>query len=203
MVRTVLVGMVAAGLMVSACTTKSSDSLDAVAHDYVLLSLTIGEKEPGYIDAYYGPPELQAKAKADAPGQSLEALAKRTDALQRRVAALSGDGEVMDRRRAAFLAAQLTAATTRLMMLQGRKLSFADESRGLFGATPELKPLSHYDPVLARIETLVPGSGTLADRVDAFQNRFNIPPAKLKPVFDAAIAECRRRTVAHIALPAN
>jgi hypothetical protein len=203
MVRTALMGLIAAGLMVSACTKKPTDSLDAIARDYVLLSLTIGEKEEGYIDAYYGPAELQAKAKADAPGQSLDALAKRTDSLQQRVAGLSGEGEAMDQRRAAFLAAQLTAASTRLLMLQGRKLSFADESRGLFGVTPAIRPLSDYDPVLARIEALLLGPGMLADRVDAFQNRFNIPTAKLKPVFDAAIAECRRRTLAHIKLPAN
>jgi len=59
----------------------ASGQLDAIARDYVLLSLTIGEKEDGYIDAYYGPPELQAKAKADAPGQSLDALARRADEL--------------------------------------------------------------------------------------------------------------------------
>jgi hypothetical protein len=177
--------------------------VDAIARDYVLLSLEIGEKEEGYIDAYYGPPELQAKAKAEAATLSLPDLANRTKLLQERVAAVPAKGDSMDARRVRFLAAQLTAAATRLRMMQGEKLSFADEARGLFGVAPDLKPLSAYDPVLARIETLVPGSGTLADRVDAFQNRFNIPADRLKPVFDAAIAECKRRTAQHIALPKN
>ena len=177
--------------------------IDAIARDYVLLSLEIGEKEEGYIDAYYGPPELQAKAKAEAATLSLPDLANRTKLLQERVAAVPAKGDSMDARRVRFLAAQLTAAATRLRMMQGEKLSFADEARGLFGVAPDLKPLSAYDPVLARIETLVPGSGTLADRVDAFQNRFNIPADRLKPVFDAAIAECKRRTAQHIALPNN
>ena len=176
--------------------------VDAIARDYVLLSLEIGEKEEGYIDAYYGPPELQAKAKAEAATLSLPDLANRTKLLQERVA-VPAKGDSMDARRVRFLAAQLTAAATRLRMMQGEKLSFADEARGLFGVAPDLKPLSAYDPVLARIETLVPGSGTLADRVDAFQNRFNIPADRLKPVFDAAIAECKRRTAQHIALPNN
>jgi hypothetical protein len=177
--------------------------VDAIARDYVLLSLEIGEKEEGYIDAYYGPPELQAKAKAEAATLSLPDLANRTKLLQERVAAVPAKGDSMDARRVRFLAAQLTAAATRLRMMQGEKLSFADEARGLFGVAPDLKPLSAYDPVLARIETLVPGSGTLTDRVDAFQNRFNIPADRLKPVFDAAIAECKRRTAQHIALPNN
>ena len=42
--------------------TADQNGLDAIAREFVLLSLTIGEKEEGYIDAYYGPAELQAKA---------------------------------------------------------------------------------------------------------------------------------------------
>lgn len=179
---------------------KPSDSLDEVARDYVRTSLTIGEKEAGYIDAYYGPSELQAAAKADAPKLSLEALSARVEAFRQRAAALA-TGDALDVRRARFLEAQLTAAATRLKMLRGEKLAFEDEALGLFGVRPELKPLASYDPILARIETLVPGPGPLADRVDAFQERFTIPAPKLKPVFDAAIAECKARTLRHIALP--
>ena len=47
----------------------------------------------------------------------------------------------------------------------------------------------------------MPGAGPLATRVEAFRQRYVIPPAKLETVFRAAIAECRARTVAHIALP--
>ena len=55
-------------IMASGCTSvpRAADSLDAAARDYVRLQLAIGEKEEGYIDAYYGPPELQAAAKAEA-----------------------------------------------------------------------------------------------------------------------------------------
>jgi hypothetical protein len=88
-------------------------------------------------------------------------------------------------------------------MMRGEKLSFEDEAQGLFGVRPELKPLQSLDPVIARIEQLVPGQGPLAQRVDAFSNRFNIPKERLKPVFDAAIAECKRRTLQHIKLPAK
>ena len=176
------------------------NGLDAIAREFVMLSLTIGEKEEGYIDAYYGPAELQAKAKADAPTQGLDALARRTDALRKKLEGVTSD-DPMEARRAKFLAAQLTAAATRLRMLKGEKLSFDDEARGLFSVSPAVKPLSSYDPVLARIDKLVPGNGELADRVDAFQNRFNIPKERLKPVFDAAITECRRRTLEHIQMP--
>jgi hypothetical protein len=203
MIRTFFALLVAASLAACNKPAASADSLDAIARDYVELSLAIGEKEEGYIDAYYGPPELQAKAKAEAPKLSLDALASRVAALKSRAAAFDASGNPLEARRAHFLVAQLTAAATRLRMMKGEKLSFADEAKGLFGVTPDLQPLAAYDPVLARIETLLPGSGTLADRVDTFQSRFDVRKDRLKPVFDAAIAECRRRTLQHIALPKN
>jgi hypothetical protein len=191
---------------VAACqgnTPGPDGGVDAVARDYVLLSLEIGEKEDGYIDAYYGPADLQAQAKAAAAKLTLPDLARHTQELQARVAAIPAEGDSLDTRRVRFLAAQLIAAATRLRMMQGEKLSFADEAKGLFGVTPDIKPLESYDAVLAKIETLVPGTGPLPERMEAFQNRFNIPTDRLKPVFGAAIAECKRRTLEHIALPKN
>jgi hypothetical protein len=195
-----------AAVLVAACLAgcretpqASGDTLDAIARDYVLLSLTIGEKEVGYIDAYYGPPELQAKAKANAPSQSLDALAKRTSQLAERLAKVDASGS--DQRRAKFLGAQLTAAATRLRMLKGENLSFEDEAQGLFGVRPTLKPLASYEPLLKQVDALVPGNGPLDQRVEAFQAKFTIPQGRLKPVFEAAIAECKARTAQRIALP--
>lgn len=181
---------------------RPNDSLDAIARDYVKLNLTIGEKEAGYIDAYYGPPELQAEAKAEAPKASLESLAQRVDALSGRVAKFE-EGDGLDARRAHFLQASLTAAATRLKMMRGEKLTFDDEAEGLLGVRPPNRPLSSFDATLARIDKLVPGPGPLSQRVEAFYDRFTIPKDKLKPVFDAAIAECKRRTLQHIKLPAG
>ncbi|HEX8624171.1 MAG TPA: hypothetical protein VF782_03745 [Allosphingosinicella sp.] len=193
-----------AAFLLAGCVSSAPgrESLDSIARDYVKLQLAIGEKEEGYIDAYYGPPEWQAEAKtnADAPA----ALAARAGVLSVRLRSLPDSRlDPMERRRRDFLLAQLKAASTRLAMMQGVKLPFADEAEALFGIRPELKPLSAYDPVLARIERLVPGKGPLSDRVDAFQERFTIPRDRLDAVMRAAIAECRRRTLEHIALPAG
>ncbi|HYW15696.1 MAG TPA: hypothetical protein VE891_06035 [Allosphingosinicella sp.] len=190
----VLAGCVSAG--------PARDSLDSIARDYVKLQLAIGEKEEGYIDAYYGPAEWRAEAKL-APATPA-ALTQRAAVLTVRLNSIA-DGRLdpMERRRRNFLLAQLKAASTRLAMMQGAKFAFADEAERLFGVRPDLKPLSAYDPILARIERLVPGKGPLSDRVDAFQERFTIPGDRLDSVMRSAIAECRRRTVQHIPLPAK
>lgn len=191
-------------LLLAGCATAGPalDSLDSIARDYVQLQLAVGEKEEGYVDAYYGPPEWQSQAKLKP--RSLPELAARAAVLGVRLRSLDDERlEPIERRRRDFLLANLRAAATRLRMMQGEKLAFADEAEGLFGVRPELKPLAAYDPVLARIERLVPGPGALADRVDAFAERFSIAAERLEPVMRAAIAECRRRTAAHIALPAE
>lgn len=205
MFRLAAVMALAAGLLASAPAVAASP-LDAIAERYVKLSLEIGEHEDGYIDAYYGPPEWQAAAKAAEAGKrDLATLASEVDGLRVSLDAVGDPGarSPMDERRALFLEGQLKAAKTRLRMMQGEKLSFEDEAEGLFGVRPDLKPLTAYDPVLAEIDRLVPGEGPLWQRVDAFNDRFIVPADKLRPVMDAAIAECRRRTVEQIKLPAN
>jgi hypothetical protein len=196
--------MILGAILLAGCvaTRGAPDSLDAIARDYVGMTLEIGERDEGYVDAYYGPAEWRETARANP--RSLPELSAAAERLHDRLLALDEAGlDRLDRRRRDFLTAQTVAARTRLRMVQGERLSFAEEAQGLYGVTPELRPLSDYDPALARIEQLVPGSGPLADRVEAFQNRFVIPSDRIDAVMRAAIDECRRRTAAHIDLPDN
>jgi hypothetical protein len=193
-------GLVAA-LLLAGCMTvqERGDSLDAIARDYVGLTLEIGTHEEGYVDAYYGPAEW--KQAAEANPRPLPALAQAASSLQARLRATPQPADPLVQRRRAFLDAQLTAARTRLRMIAGERLSFAEETQGLFGVTPEIRPLADYDAVIARIERLVPGTAPLPERVEAFQGRFVVAADRLDSVMRAAIAECRRRTVQHIPLP--
>jgi hypothetical protein len=192
---------VVAALLLAGCMTAAdrADSLDAIARDYVGLSLEIGTHEDGYIDAYYGPAEW--KQAAEASPRAVPALAEAAAGLQARLRATPAPADPLVQRRRAFLDAQLTAARTRLRMISGERLSFAEEAQGLFAVTPEIRPLSHYDSVLARIDQLAPGTAPLAERVEAFQSRFVVPGERLDAVMRAAIAECRRRTAEHIPMP--
>ena len=196
-------------LLLGACATPmhpgtdpTGDSLDAIANDYVALTLEVGEREPGYVDAYYGPAEWQAAAKAN-PRTVPQLIQGAADLTQRLDAVPDRGLDAASLQRRKYLKAHVSAASARLRMLSGEKMSFADEAEALFGIRPELKPLSDYDPILARIDTLVPGAGPLTDRITAFKAGFVIPRDRLEQVMAAAIAECRRRTAQHIALPAN
>src|SRR5262245_15025956 len=122
MIRHIAAALAALALAACAKTSEPAADFDAIARDYLLLQLTIGEKEEGYIDAYYGPPEIQAQAKAEAAANDLPKLAARVAALRERIAAAPkeagpmANGPSMEQRRAKFLDAQLVAAQTRLRM---------------------------------------------------------------------------------------
>lgn len=176
--------------------------LAPIARDFVKLTLEAGAREPEYVDAYYGPAEWAAAAKANP--RSIPDLRRAADTLKARAEAIDSKALApIDARRRAYLIAMLTAAQTRLAMADGVKFRFADEARGLFGTAPDLKPLESYDKTLAEIEKLVPGDGPLWKRVSDYKESLRIPAEKLRPVMEAAIAECRRRTQSHIKLPAG
>jgi hypothetical protein len=179
--------------------SATGDSLDAVARDYVRLILEIGEREPGYVDAYYGPPEWQAEAQA-AP-RTVPQLSQGAAGLRQRLEAIEPGADPTVRQRKRYLLAHVSAASARLRMLSGERMGFADEAEALFGVRPELPPLSRFEPVIARIDALVPGEGDLAARVAEFRQGLVIPPDRLDAVMRAGIAECRARTVRRIRLP--
>jgi hypothetical protein len=194
----------AVGLLlgVPAFASPGSELLDKIAVDFVRLTLEAGEREPGYVDAYYGPEEYQRAAKlAPRPVSTLRKEADRLQMLLAKVPAKDLDAD--QRRRKLFLKGQLRAAQTRLAMIAGDKFSFEDEAEGLFSVRPVLKPLKSYDPILARIDKIVPGKGDLAARVDAFQNKYVIPTDRLEPVMKAGIAACKAKAEQHIKLPAD
>ena len=78
----------------SAAAPARPDTLDAAARDYVRLQLAVGQKEDGYIDAYYGPPAFEAQGKALARREDLPALQRRAEALRDRAFRLGSLGGV-------------------------------------------------------------------------------------------------------------
>jgi hypothetical protein len=192
--------LLAAAMMLAVAAKRPPSPLDGIAEAYVHLSLEAGEREPGYVDAYYGPDDWATEAKARP--RAVAELRAEAARLSKDLNAVAPDRlSPEDRQRRGFLLAQLKAAETRLAMMAGVKFAFADEAQGLFGIRPTLKPLTAYDPIVAKVAAMVPGDGPLWQRVDAWQNRFVIPADRLEPVMRASIAECRARSAAHIAMP--
>jgi hypothetical protein len=175
--------------------------LDAAGEYYARLVLALGERDSDYVDAYYGPPAWRDEAKK--ARKSLDEI---------RTAAVAVLAEVEKARphdepsklRQSYQRHQLGALIARVGMLSGSKMSFDDESKALYDAVAPRHDDAYFAAVVADLEKeLPPGSGTLADRYQAFRKDFVIPRDKLDAVFRKAIEVARERTLSHLSLPAE
>jgi hypothetical protein len=179
---------------------ETAPDLDDMAEDYVILELAMGLHDGNHVDAYYGPEALR-QAAADAE-LTLQDISAQADELAERLAGWPGNrNNRMQLARISGLGQRLRSLQTRAAINAGTTFDFDEESELLFGVTAPNHDASHFEEILTRIEALLPGAGSLSARVNAFQDQFVIPLDKLSEVFDAAIEECRRRTLEYIELP--
>jgi hypothetical protein len=202
--RRSLQAFAAVGFVVALGITGRSDRgprlpLDADAREYVRLAVALGERDGDSLDFYAGPHELVADIRAHPP--SLDSLEHSAEAAISRLE--SGDVAARQRPRRERLLRELRALIFRVRLLLGERPAYDVESEALFGSAPGPAPDHHFAEIRARIGALVPGSGRLVDRYAAYDRRFTVPSDRLPAVFERALAECRRRTLAHVQLPSD
>ncbi|HEY3367333.1 MAG TPA: hypothetical protein VGK74_19930 [Symbiobacteriaceae bacterium] len=166
--------------------------------EYLRLGLRIEKYFPGFVDGYFGPPELKAAVETEpvvlAPALAREA-AQLADSL-----AVQG----FEANRTAYLGKQVRAMETVCRKLAGEEFSLEDEVRLCYDIQPVRTPEAEFDEGLALYEEALPGPGTLAERLTARRTRYELAPDKAELVvglMEKAIAEARRRTLAFVDLP--
>jgi len=180
--------------------TLTTAELDALGEGYARLALAMGTHDPDYVDAFYGPPEW--KLEADRDSLPIPRILATADSLVRRLALSPPRGaDELTLLRQRFLRRQLEALAARARMLNGEQLTFDAESQALYDAVAPSHADSSFLPTLARLDSLLPGTGPLGERWEEFRKEFEIPAARLDTVFHVAILEARRRTREHLALP--
>ena len=180
--------------------TTSEHAMNRSAEAYVKLVLAVGQHDADYVDSFYGPEEW--KTEAERVRRALPEIRTEADALLSSLRATSptGDDEML-RLRHRYLVRQLESLVARVDMLQGKRLSFDDESKALYDAVAPTNSEEYFRNMVEELERQLPGTGPLIQRYDAFRRAFVIPPAKLDTVFLTAIAACRERTARHMSLP--
>ena len=175
-------------------------AMNDIGEAYVRLVLALGTHDTDYVDAYYGPPAWRAEAEAAKP--PVDTIRTRALALVARLGDAPTTGtDSLARMRHSYLRKQLGALVARTEMLQGRKLSFDEESRLLYDAVAPTHDAAHFQAILDRLDRVLPGQGPVAERYQAFRQGFMIPAARVDTVFRAAVAACRARTQRHVPLP--
>lgn len=178
--------------IISVVPVKASPLLDEAAQQYVQLALALGEHDPNYVDAYYGPQEWREHAKQKATG--LKSIVIAAKSIQDVVKQHVGNDELY-KLRIAYLDAQLTALSSKALMLLGSaKYDFDQQSLALYGTQAPKNDLQSYKKVLQKLDKMLPGEGSLSERVEKYKSQFVIPKDKLETVFNVAIKACRDRT---------
>ena len=177
-----------------------------LAEQYVHLVLSMGQHDPDYVDAYYGPDAWREQAVRDALslpqiGDAAAVLIAELELAHEIDRGGASDSDSLPQLRRQYLQRQLEALRTRVRMLGGQTLAFDDESDALYDAVAPRHPEAYFQETLTALDARLPGPGPLIDRYGTFRSAFAIPPDRLDQVFEAAIAECRRRTLEHINLP--
>jgi hypothetical protein len=181
-------------------------TMNQIGEAYVRLVLAMGELDPNYVDAYYGPASWRDDARhAQKPARQIDAEAQQLiGALSRSLPEPLPVDPALIALRATYLRNQLGALSARARLYMGMRLRFDDEVRALYDVNPPHYHEGDFQPALDRLEKLLPkGSGTLADRYNRYVDQYAIPTDRIELVMRAAIEAARSRTQAHLQLPAN
>jgi hypothetical protein len=191
------IALVPAGLH-SAFAAEAHAGMSSMAREYVGLVLELGEHDPGYVDAYYGPREWLDQAKSRK--RELPAISADAQRLTGMLAVVRAP-DPLEMRRVRFLSMQLEALAARVEMLQGKKLAFDEESRRLYGVVAPSHDEDHYRRAVQALDAAMPGKGTLRERAEALRRRSIVPADRIDAVFRRGLQACRERTLRHVALP--
>ncbi|MBO9731433.1 MAG: hypothetical protein J7623_22525 [Chitinophaga sp.] len=181
---------------------NSDQQLSVLAEKYVRLGLNIGQYDTDFVDAYYGPDSLKPTSRQPVfPKDSFLQAVDTLKASLQQIATNTKNDTV--RVRADWMMRQLTAFSRRIKIFSGEYSTFDAESKELFDAVAPTYPEHYYQSLIAKLDSLLPGKGPVADRFQQLANHFIISPNKLDTVFKTAIAEARKRTLQHYPLPAD
>jgi hypothetical protein len=186
-------------------TGELETQMNKIAEDYVKLVLKIGVYDADFVDAYFGPEEWKPEedsAKVDSA--VVDDLNNEIDRLLNELEQLAQfKADEMQTLRYRYLYKQLLAAKTRVMMLRGVKLPFDQETTALYDVQVPSHTNEYFQNIIDELDKILPGQGSVDERLLSFKSAFIIPEDKIDNVFNAAIEECRKRTLQQIKLPEN
>lgn len=168
---------------------------DPFAADYLRLALRLDQHVPGLVDGYFGPADLKAAVDLEQLRPAAR-LVEDADALLERLPL-----EVEDAQRRDWLAAQLVALRTQAAAEAGERLPYLEQVSRCFAWTPVRRDEAVFDAAAAELERLLPGTEPLAERLAAWDARFEIAVDRLPAVVDWLVERFRRRADRLFGLP--
>jgi hypothetical protein len=164
-----------------------------VLERYLVLGLRLGRHIDGFVDAYYGPPQLKEQVDAEEPADPSALAAEAAELTD----ALAFDED----HRNTFLRAQLAGCETTARRLAGEPISWADEVERCYGVRPEPVPEERFADAHEKLDAALVGGGSLAERYRAWLETQVVDPAVVESAAHAFEADLRERTRSVFGLP--
>lgn len=201
--RKLILCAIALVVIATACQPeKTKQGLNELASKYVRLGLEIGAYDPAFVDAYYGPDSLKFT------GEVLDVFPYK--AFRQRVAELKAaldaiaDNPTSNEEsglRANWISSQLTAFDRRIRIVAEDYGTFDEEAEDLFGVKIPSHDSTHFIALIAKLDGLLPGEGSIQERQEMLAKKFTIPDDRLDTVFQVAIEAARKITQEKFVLP--
>jgi hypothetical protein len=170
---------------------------DRIVREYLLLGLRLDRLSPGLVDSFTGDRALRRAVDVE-PRPHPVALTEQARLLRRE---LPGADLEPDRKR--FLEAHLVAVETIARKLAGVRVGFVEEVRSYFQVDIRPGHPDTYRRAHASLDELLPGPGSLAERLADHRALDEVPPRRLKDAVHALSSALRDRVRQRFELPAN
>ena len=165
---------------------------------FVRLALAIDEHLPGYIDAYFGPEEWKVQAKQTGKVPLLDL----TDQTQMLATDISKADSLSAQRRE-YLARHVIAMQMSLRLLQGEKVSLADEVEAIYGVRPGWKDESDFEEAHRLLDEVLPPGSSIKERMLEWERSLELPVEKVRDLLPLIINRLRTITGQKLNLPEN
>jgi hypothetical protein len=169
--------------------------MDDIGRSYLSLALHLNRHLEGFVDAYFGPPELKAEVEAGEL-RSPENLACDASELQTEIE--EGD---YDPQRKEYLLAQTRTMSAVVRKLSGEEFDIVQEAELYFDITPEMADESVLQDFRGQMDSLLPGKGPLDERALAWKKGVEIEMGRVLAVCERMVREARSRARVRFDLP--
>ena len=151
-----------------------------------------------FVEVYYGPPAWQSQVEAEPVLEASELVRQAMNLAD----ALPVQGFVPNRE--VYLEKHIKAMETICRKLSGEAFSLQEEARYCLDIFPTWTPEKQFEEAHSLYETVLPGTGNLAERLQTYKTMLALPLDQthmLTSFIEQAFAEARKRTNTFLKLP--
>ncbi|MHA1449400.1 MAG: hypothetical protein ACTSP4_08275 [Candidatus Hodarchaeales archaeon] len=163
--------------------------LSEFGKNYLLLGLRIGKIIEGYVDSYFGPPELDAAVKLEKP-YPIKELLEINEELQKQLV-----DQGFEEEREKFLGKMLGAMEASLEIISGKEMAYLEKVNRLYDIQPELVEDELFYNAAEELNGLFTGKGTLTERMNAYRKKRALAKDKLEETFATGFDIVKKRFV--------